>query len=241
MAIRFDEDYGYGGGFGDGADIVVTGSRISRPEPLGDLKLYRIPFPVTVASRSLKQAAFLSNARIKGELVYRTRNGDWGEDPEWLFRFRNDKASGLGQPLPRGQVVLFQKANGRPMLLGESKIDDKAKDEEVEIVFEEATNVSVESDWLRDGKGWEEEKVTVANANPFPILYEAEFEDDDDQRFERFSKRMIRRKGKSVWRVRIPAEASASLTYREVEVEEVEDSEKEALEEALEEAEDEDY
>jgi hypothetical protein len=240
MAIRFDDDYGYGG-FGDGADIVVTGSRISRPEPLGDLKLYRIPFPVTVASRSLKQAAFLSNARIKGELVYRTRNGDWGEDPEWLFRFRNDKASGLGQPLPRGQVALFQKANGRPMLLGESKIDDRARDEEVEIVFEEATNVSVESDWIRDGKGWEEEKLTVANANPFAILYEAEFEDDDDQRFERFSKRMIRRKGKSVWRVRIPAESSASLTYREVEVEEAEDPEAEALEEALEEAEDGEY
>jgi hypothetical protein len=240
MAIRFDEGYGYGGGGGDdGADIVVTGSRIARPEPLGDLKLYRIPFPVTVASRSLKQAAFLSGKRVKGELVYRTRDADSADDPEWLFRFRNDKSSGLGQPLPRGQVVLFQQANGRPMLLGETKIDDKAEGEEVEIVFEEASNVSVESEWLRDGKGWEEEKLTVANANPFPILYEAEFEDDDDERFERFSARTVRRKGKTVWRVRIPAQSSASLTYRGVEVEEVEDPEREALEEALDDAEDE--
>jgi hypothetical protein len=235
MAIRFDEDYGYGGGGGEEESIVVTGSRIARLEPLGDLKLYRIPFPVTVASRSLKQAAFLSNRSVKGELVYRTRDADSADDPEWLFRFRNDKNSGLGQPLPRGQIVMFQQANGRPMLLGESKIDDKAEGEEVEIVFEEASNVSVESEWLRDGKGWEEEKLTVANANPFAILYEAEFEDDDDRRFERFSRRTIRRKGKTVWRVRIPAESRAALTFREVEVEEAED----ALEEALEDAEDE--
>ena len=227
MAIRFDEDYGYGGGFDEGSEsIVVTGSRIARPEALGDLKLYRIPFPVTVASRSQKQAAFLSGRRVKGELVYRSRDSD--EDPEWLFRFRNDRRSGLGRPLPRGQVVLFQQANGRPMLLGESKIDDKAEDEEVEIVFEEAANVSVESDWLREGKGWDEEKLTVANANPFPIVYEAEFQDGDYQRFERFSKRMIRRKDKNVWRVRVPARSSASLTYREVEVEETEDEEEEA-------------
>ena len=233
------EYYDGGGEYEDEASITVTGTRIARPEALGDLKLYRIPFPVTVASRSQKQAAFLSGRRVKGELVARTVDADSDNDPEWLFRFRNDKQAGLGQPLPRGQVVLFQRSNGRPMLLGESKIDDKAKEEEVEILFEEAANVSVESDWLREGKGWEEEKLTVANANPFPILYEAEFEDDDDVRFERFSKRMIRRKGKSVWRVRIAPESSASLTYREVEVEEVEDPEKEALEEALEEAEDE--
>ena len=227
MAIRFDEDYGYGGGGGEEESIVVTGSRIARPEPLGDLKLYRIPFPVTVASRSQKQAAFLSAKRVKGEIVYRTRDPDSAGDPEWLFRFRNDKSSGLGQPLPRGQVVMFQRANGRPMLLGESRIDDKAEGEEIEIVFEEAANVSVETDWLREGEGWEEEKLTVANANPFPIVYEAEFQDGDYERYERFSKRMIRRKGKNVWRVRVPAQASASLTFREVEIEETEDEEEE--------------
>lgn len=226
MAIRADEDYGYGG-FSDEGDIVVTGSRISRPEPLGDLKLYRIPFPVTVASRSQKQAAFLSSRRVKGELVYRNRDVDSMDDPEWLFRFRNDKSSGLGQPLPRGQVVLFQRANGRPMLLGESNIEDKAEGEEVEIVFEEAANVSNDSEWVRDGKGWEEEKLIVENANPFPILYEAEFRDNDYERYEHFSKRTIRRKGANVWRVRVPAESSASLTYREIDVDDEEEEEDE--------------
>ncbi len=231
MALRADE-YFYGGGGDDGGDIIVTGSRIARPEPLGDLKLYRIPFPVTVASRSLKQAAFLSSRRVKGELVYRTRDADSLDEPEWLFRFRNDKRSGLGQPLPRGQVVLFQQANGRPMLLGETNIEDKAEGEEVEIVFEEPANVSADTEWVRDGEGWEEEKLTVANANPFPILYEAEFKDNDYERYERFSERMTRRKGASVWRVRIPAESSASLTFREVEVDEEEEEEED--EEALE-------
>jgi hypothetical protein len=231
MAIRLDEDYGYGGGFGDGADIMVTGSRIARPEPLGDLKLYRIPFPVTVASRSQKQAAFLSGKRVKGELFARTQDID-EMDVEWVFRFRNDKKSGLGQPLPRGQLVIFQPSNGRPMLLGESKIDDKAEDEEVEIAFGESSNVSVETDWRRDGEGWEEERLTVSNANPFPILYEAEFQDGDYRRFERFSDRTILRKGRTVWRARVPAQSTARLDYRKVEVEESdEDEEDEDLEE----------
>lgn len=219
--------YGYGGGADDYGDIVVTGTRIARPEPLGDLKLYRIPFPVTVASRSQKQAAFLSGDRVKGELVARTRDPDSGDDPEWLFRFTNDRKAGLGQPLPRGQVVLLQQANGRPMLLGESKIDDKAEDEEVEIAFGEAANVSVETDWLRDGEGWEEERLTVSNANPWPVLYEAEFQDGDYERFERFSKRTFLRKGKKVWRVTVRPESTARLEYRKVDVEESDDEEEE--------------
>ncbi|HYD38391.1 MAG TPA: hypothetical protein VEA60_12305, partial [Allosphingosinicella sp.] len=218
-SIRSDDDYGYGGG-DDYGDIIVTGSRIARLEPLGDLKLYRIPFPVTVASRSQKQAAFLSSRPVKGELVAVSREPDSLDDPEWLFRFTNDRRSGLGQPLPRGDVVLFQPSNGRPMLIGESKIDDKAEGEEVEILFGESSNVAVETDWLRDGEGWEERRLTVSNANPYPIVYEAEFQDEDHERFERFSARMIRRKGKQVWRVTVGAEATARLDYRKVDVEE---------------------
>lgn len=222
IAIR-DAEY-YGGG-GEGEDIMVTGTRIARLEPLGDLKLYRIPFPVTVAPRSQKQVAFLSAPRVKGELIYRTRLHGWTSDVEWLFRFRNEKREGLGQPLPRGQVAMFQQAFGRPMLLGETKIDDKAVGEDVELVFEEPPGVEADEETVEEGEGWTRTRLVVTNSNPFPILFEAEFTDTSDTRYERFSGRTTSRFGSKVWRVRIPAESSARIAYREVDVEEEEDEE----------------
>ncbi len=74
--------------------IIVTGSRIAmsvppppppppvamaapammaQQEELGDLKLYRIPEPVTVAAKSQKQVAFLDRNGIKVETLYRQR------------------------------------------------------------------------------------------------------------------------------------------------------------------------
>jgi len=66
-------------------DIIVTGSRASgfldaraglvamkaSEETLGDVKLYRVPEHVTVASQSLKQVAFLDQPRVNGMLFHR--------------------------------------------------------------------------------------------------------------------------------------------------------------------------
>ena len=46
---------------------------VAQQEELGDLKLYRIPEPVTVAARSQKQVALLQRAGVRVSLVYRQR------------------------------------------------------------------------------------------------------------------------------------------------------------------------
>jgi hypothetical protein len=200
------------------ANIVVTAARIARQEALGDLKLYRIPFRVTVAARSQKQVAFLSKPRVKGELLYRSEINSWsdGEDPGLLFRMHNLKAEGLGEPLPAGKVALFQTVGGRRMLLGESDIDDKAVGEEVEFRLPEATNVTVENEDVREADKWLVRRLTVSNANPFPIHYEARFRDDSEGRFDRFGRRLARINGRWVWRVIVPANGKAMLAYRKV-------------------------
>jgi len=211
-----------------GGDIVVTGSRIATRENLGDLKLYRIPFPVTVASNSQKQVAFLTQPKVRGALLYRSKIDSWydeGEDPELLFRVRNTKENGLGEPLPSGSVTLFQNLLGRRMLVGESSLVDKAVGEEVEFVFAEAANVDVDSEDLDDGDSWEGRRLTVTNANPFPIRYEAEFRNGAEHRFDRFRRNVVDRDGKKVWSVTVPANGKASLDYRatEIEIEETEE------------------
>jgi hypothetical protein len=216
IAIRSDEyaDYGF-----SCDTCVVTASRRASQEELGDLKLYRIPFPVTVASHSQKQVAFLTRPRVKGELVYRSRIGDWGSagDPDLVFRLRKD---GLGQSLPTGQVTLFQKVGGRRLLLGETTIPDKAVGEDVELRLPESETVEAEVEEISDGEDWTLQRLEVSNANPFPIRFEAEFRDDEETRFERFGARMRQKDGKKIWAVTVPANGKARLDYREVDLEE---------------------
>ncbi len=212
--------------------IVVTASRMEPAmmdvpiavtavgESLGDLKLYRIPAPVTVAAQSQKQVAFLQKAKIEGQMIFRSRVYYDAEEVQMLYRFKNDKKSGAGEPLPAGQVALFQYGPHGRMLIGETQIADKTVDEEVELVFGETSNVNVESeDADRYGKNWEDRIITVSNANPFPIQFEAEFEREGDVKLTRFSGKVIERKGKRVWIAWIEANSKATLSYRRTEVE----------------------
>jgi hypothetical protein len=216
----------------DGESIIVTGSRRMEAmadvalavtavgESLGDLKLYRIPVPVTVAAQSQKQVAFLQKAKIKGKMIYRTRIYYDPEGVEMLYRFKNDEKSGAGDPLPAGQVALFQNSDNGRMLIGETQISDKAKDEEVDLIFGEASNVSVEStDSGRYGKNWEDRTITVSNANPFAITFEAEFEREEEYKLTRFDGKMTNRRGRQVWSVTIPANSAEKLSYRRTEIE----------------------
>ena len=197
--------------------IVVTALRIAQRENLGDLKLYRIPMPVTVAARAQKQVAFLVKPRVKGAMLYRVQYANDLEEPEMLFRFKNSKANGLGEPLPAGHFALFQQGVAQRFLVGEASIADKANDEDVDLVFGSASNVTVETgDGEAEGKNWETKRLTVSNANPMPIRFEAEFPvADENTAFSRFTGKMLARPGKLVWTVTVPANGTAKLDWRE--------------------------
>ncbi|MFM9851361.1 MAG: DUF4139 domain-containing protein [Sphingomonadaceae bacterium] len=217
------------GKFADAAEsvqeIVVTGSKRAELEAIGDLKYYRIPFPTTVAARAQKQVAFLSKPKVKGKIIYRSRiYGEDASDMEMLFRFKNDKGSGLGEPLPTGKVAVFQQTSGRRMLVGETQIADKTVNEEVDFVFGEASNVTIESeDAKTSGDNWNDRMLTVRNANPVAVNVEVEFSNDQrDRRISGVSKRLVARPGKQVWVVTVPANGSSVFRYRDTEVEEPE-------------------
>jgi hypothetical protein len=199
------------------SDIVVTGAKLAVRENLGDLKLYRIPMPVTVAARAQKQVAFLVKPRVKGAMLYRVRYANDLEEPEMLFRFKNNKDNGLGEPLPAGRVSLFQQGGEQRFLVGEASIADKANDEEVDLVFGSASNVTVEAgDGRAEDKKWKSKQLTVSNANPMPVRFEAEFPVADESiAFSKFTRKMLARPGKLVWTVTVPANGTAKLDWRE--------------------------
>src|SRR3546814_4019542 len=88
-----------------GESIIVTGSRapaaiMAEQEALGDLKLYRIPEPVTVAANSQRQVALLERSDVPIVIVYRQDVGSEGrEGATPVVTARNSERGGLGLPL----------------------------------------------------------------------------------------------------------------------------------------------
>ncbi len=218
-----------------GQDVVVTGSRIRRAnlestvpitslngdqmfqagrENLGDLKLYRIPEPVTVAANSQKQVAFLVRRRVEVHFAWR-QDFSYSSEPEGApVRFlltRNREAEGLGEPLPGGGFVLLTDGPDRPILLGDGGLgDDRAVGEDVEVSLGEAAGMySTFRAIRREGNiGYFE--LLVTNDRPSAAIFEGALH------FPRLraDRRLGRRNGDPLWRVEIPANGRARLCFR---------------------------
>ena len=229
--------------FARGESIVVTGSRmfsvadaapppppppppvmnsptaiVTVQEELGDLKLYRIPEPVTVAARSQKQVALMQRPGVQVRTVYRQNvplsDDDWSGAARRYLVTRNRTQEGLGLPLPAGRVRLFGARGERPILLGQGTIADRAVGEDVEIDLGEAPGVRTGTTLARrkaGSRGLRDYVLTVSNDRAEPIDFEAEiFSDGLDLRA---SSRLARRNGRPLWRVTVPANGSAELRY----------------------------
>jgi hypothetical protein len=229
------EDYEMGGG----EDIVVTGSRVSRAalvaaapvaavtaelEGLGDLKLYRIPVPVTVAANAQKQVALLHRERVRFERLYAANlyAGD-DDDPEQariLLRTKNVEARGLGRPLPSGTVALFEQADGRPMLVGEDEIYDTPVGQDLEIVVGESPDIAIVQREIEEEEGNNENEdeperyeIEISNATPRIAPVEVRLSVRDDQELIRPSRKLGRKSGQPLWRARVPANATIKLAF----------------------------
>jgi hypothetical protein len=202
----------------DAENIVVTGSRVARQEALGDLKLYRLPEPVTVAAMSQKQVAFLDIKNVPVEVIYRARidaeDEEEGEQAQMMLRFQNEQRNRLGVPLPQGSVALFEEEGGRPLLIGESSLTDKAVGEEVEIPFSQSPAVRWTTESVAEGPKWTDYRVTITNANPWPVRFELRVTASDGDALSRPSAKLARKEGAWLWSPRVPANGSTSLTYR---------------------------
>ena len=123
--------------------------------------LYTLGRPATLANNSTKQIElFDAAARVpaKKQLVYYGAEGygfygspmmdrEYGPTSNtkvdiWLT-LKNDKASGLGMPLPAGRIRVSQqdKADGSLEFIGEDKIDHTPKDEDVRVKLGTAFDV----------------------------------------------------------------------------------------------------
>ncbi len=203
---------------GSAEAIVVTGSQIiAQREDLGDLKLYRIPIPVTVASNSQKQVALLEQPSARVESFYRWRTffSNQTEEPvaaTRILRMENRKERGLGLPLPAGSFTLYTERGGQPFLLGEGTMTDRAQGEQVDVELDQAPGVRVTQRRIEREDERLETELIATNDLPHPVRFEARFEGEG--KVARSAPKLVRRDGAWWWDVTIPANGSRTLTIR---------------------------
>ena len=186
-------------------------------EELGDLKLYRVPEPVTVASNSQKQVALLDRQGIRTEVFYRALIPAGASDvrimPVRVVKMRNRAPDGLGLPLPLGRVTLFGAGYERPVLIGESTIVDKAVDEDVEVEFPAPPGVSAQMLKVDTSEKLGQYQLTISSDRNHAIRFDAEFMVPPNLHLEAAGK-LGRRNGRPLWSATVPANGAVTLRYK---------------------------
>jgi hypothetical protein len=211
-------------------DMMLEAQRVEQ-EQLGDLKLYRVPERTTVAARQSKQVRLLDRAAIPIKVVY---GADLAADADALsipaakfLRTMNDAAHHLGLPLPSGRVAVYVEHRGERLLEHESGVRDLAVDEELEIILGASSDVAVTA--AREGAVTEpvtpgaatrgarldvSERVEISNARASPIQFELRLRVAEGARIVGADHPLERKNGRPIFRLAIPAHASATLRYQ---------------------------
>ncbi len=231
IALRLSRWGGFGGGGGCdeedeeggcGDDIVVTAMRRADQSDIGDAKLYTLGRRSDIGARSIKQVRFLDDRVLKGEFLHHaTYRGDYIDDQTFSYRLINDKASGLGEPLPRGRIALFQNTRLGRHPIGEVAVKEKAVGERVDIDLPDAgddVDFDQDEDDGPDGSNWARVTLTVRNDGETPITAEVEFADTNEHALSRFSQALALRDGRPVWRVVVPPEKERRIRFRRTEL-----------------------
>jgi len=119
-------------------------------ESLFEYHLYTLQRPATLNNRETKQISLLQGTGVKFEkkLIidslhdmgqYYPSEGEVGTGdlkPLAQIEFVNSKENGLGMPLPKGTVKVYQRdASGSVQMLGEDQIDHTPKDETISLAI----------------------------------------------------------------------------------------------------------
>ena len=229
-------------------DVMLQESALARPrmaakaapamaeEGLFEYHLYTLYRPTTLAENQSKQVALLSATAVpvRKELVlrgadyyYRSSAGDLGQKLKvGVYTEFDNKAPGLGMPLPKGVVRVYKKDSaGNAQFVGEDRIDHTPKNEKVRLKLGDAFDVTA------DKKQTSFEKIS--GASRYNYVYDAAFEiviknakdqavqvkvvepiPGDWQMISESAPHTKEASNTAVWKVDVPAGGKTTLSYK---------------------------
>lgn len=209
----------------DVENIMVTGARmraeksmapvavvVAEQEDLGDLKLYRIPEPVTVNAKGQKQVAMLVKPGAAFEHYYAANVDEASEDSkpmELMLRSENRLEKGLGLPMPKGQMIIFEDSKYGPLLTGQSSLLDRAVGDKVEIRVASSSDVRISVTQISEKSKRRRWKVEITNARSAPVNVEVAI----PYQISGVPKSVKKIDGVPTWKASLPANGDATLFY----------------------------
>ena len=211
---------------------TVQGVPVARTQQsdLGDYKLYSLAEPTTVAARQGKQVRFLHQSGVKFEKLYVWRvdpfpSADGDAAPHAaavVLSLENKTARGLGLALPAGMVSVRQAEGGDEYFIGEHGVRDVPVGEPFELEIGKSADVTVTGKLASSatigsgaGKRWRLALAyTLTNAGGEPASVEVR-QDPGREGFKIVAEsgRHSLKNGADVWRVSVPANGAATLSY----------------------------
>jgi hypothetical protein len=171
-------------------DAMVAKEKQFQQESFSEYHLYSLSRRTSVEDKETKQISLLQGTGVPVEKVFVVNGqnfyyhnqynpGSPQKDPVMVFyKFKNEEKSGLGMPLPAGNLRVYQKdSKGGVLFVGEDHIDHTPKDETVTVHIGNAFDVIAErkqTDYKRiDTHVWEMEfEITLRNHKDTPITVE---------------------------------------------------------------------
>jgi hypothetical protein len=159
-------------------------------ENFSEYHLYTLGRKTSVEDKETKQISLLEGSGIpvekrfvvNGQNFYYHNQQNPGtpikDNVMVFYKFKNEEKSGLGMPMPAGNVRVYQKdSKGNILFVGEDRIDHTPKDEALNIHIGNAFDVISErkqTDYKRvDTHLWEMEfEITLRNHKDSPITVE---------------------------------------------------------------------
>jgi len=206
-------------------------------ESFSDYHLYTVERPITILENQTKQIALLSANSVpvnrewllKGsDYYYRNAQGPAVQEMKvgMFIELKNEKTARLGLPLPRGTVRVYKRdSGGNIQFVGEDNVNHIPVNEKLRLKLGDAFDVTArrkQTDFAKVAgnekydyafesahevvlKNAKKEAVTVLVQEPMPGDWRILAENHPHEKEAGNS---------AVWRIRVPAEGQATLSYR---------------------------
>jgi hypothetical protein len=168
-------------------DMMLKAAALALPAPAGDAApafaersfadyhLYTLGYPVTLRQAQQKQVQLMSAAKVPAVKKYLYDGEQRGAAVLVTVELKNDKAAGLGLPLPAGKWRIFKADGAGRELVGEDEAGHCAKDETLKLTLGNAFDVVGERTVLADeprrggDQASRQVKVEIRNRREEPV------------------------------------------------------------------------